>query len=324
MRGMRGIAVLCATVALAAGGAAVARADNLTVSQYGRIPGTLPWAVALKKGMFKDEGLDIDGITASAGGGTSLRNMLAGKLPFAEAAASAVIGGVNTGLELKVVMATSNHIGELAWAAKPGGGVVSMKDLAGKKVAFSSPRSITEIVIRTAIEREGLTGKVEALSLGGLGPGLTALAQGAVAAAPLNDPQLTMEPEKYKILFYSYDYYPKFTWAIGVTTREFAEKNPQIIRALLKVRRRAVDFMYANRAETANIYAQVWDVEPAVAAKLLPKYYEWGHWSRGEISPEGLKALTDGMVAVGELKAQFDWSKVIDQSYLDPDLRQKL
>src|SRR5258708_29720261 len=109
MRGMRGIAVLCATVALAAGGAAVARADNLTVSQYGRIPGTLPWAVALKKGMFKDEGLDIDGITASAGGGTSLRNMLAGKLPSAEAAPSPVLAAVHPGPDLKLVMATCNH-----------------------------------------------------------------------------------------------------------------------------------------------------------------------------------------------------------------------
>lgn len=319
---LRVLATIYVVLAIAAG--TPARADNLTVSQYGRIPATLPWAVALKKGMFKEEGLDIDGITASAGGGTSLRNMLAGKLPFAEAAASAVIAGVNTGLDLKVVMATSNHIGELAWAAKPGSGVNSIKDFVGKKVAFSSPRSITEIVIRTAIEREGLTGKVEALSLGGLGPALTALAQGAVAAAPLNDPQQTTEPEKFKILFYAYDVFPKFTWALGVTTREFAEKSPQTIKALLKVRRRAVDFMYANRAETAAIYAQVWDVDPAVANKLLPKYYDWGHWSRGEISPEGLQALTQGMVAVGELSAPFDWSKVIDQSFLDPDLRQKL
>ena len=311
-------------VLAAVAGATPAFAENLTVSQYGRITATLPWAVALKQGMFKEAGLDIDGITASAGGGTSLRNMLAGKLPFAEAAATAVVAGVNTGLDLKVVMASSNHIGEIAWAAKPGSGVESVKDLVGRKIAFSSPRSITEMVVRTVLEREGLTGKVEALSLGGLGPALTALMQGAIASAPLNDPALTLQPDKYKILFYAQDYYPKFTWALGVTTREFAEKNPQVIQALVKVRRKAVDFMYSHRAETTQIYAQVWDITPADAEKLLPKYYNWGHWSRGEISPEGLKAITDGMVTVGELKEPFDWSKIIDQSFLDPDLREKL
>lgn len=309
-------------MAIAAALALPVRAENLTVSQYGRITATLPWAVALKTGMFKDAGLDIDGITASAGGGTSVRNMLAGRLPFAEAATSAVIAGVKAGLDLKVVMASSNHIGEVAWAAKPGSGVTTIKDLVGKKVAFSSPRSITEMVIRTALAREGLTGKVEALSLGGLGPGLTALAQGTIAAAPVNDPTLTLAPDKYKILFYAYDYYPKFTWALGVTTREFAEKNPQVVQAIVKLRRRAVHYMYTHRDETARIYAQVWEISQADAEALLPKYYDWGHWSRGEISNQGLSALVDGMVAVGELPAPFDWSKVIDQSFLDPDLRQ--
>ncbi len=301
-----------------------AQAENLTVSQYGRITATLPWAVALKTGMFKQEGLDIDAITASAGGGTSLRNMLAGKLPFAEAAASAVIGGVQAGLDLEVVMASSNHIGEVAWAAKPGSGVTTIRDLVGKKIAFSSPRSITEMVVRTALKQEGLAGKVEALSLGGLGPALTALAEGAIAAAPLNDPALTLQPQKYTILFHAYDYYPQFTWALGVTTREFAQQHPDIVHKIVAVRRKAVDFMYAHRAETARIYAQVWNINEADAEKILPKYYDWGHWSRGEISGPGLKALVDGMIEVGELKAPFDWSNVIDQSFLDPDLRRPL
>ena len=38
-------------------------AAKITVSQYGRLVATLPWAVALEKGMFKQAGLDIDGIT---------------------------------------------------------------------------------------------------------------------------------------------------------------------------------------------------------------------------------------------------------------------
>ena len=73
-------------------------AAKITVSQYGRLVATLPWAVALEKGMFKQAGLDIDGITAGAGGGTSLRNMLAGELPYAEIATSAAIAGTLAGV----------------------------------------------------------------------------------------------------------------------------------------------------------------------------------------------------------------------------------
>jgi hypothetical protein len=104
-------------------------AAKITVSQYGRLVATLPWAVALQKNMFKEAGLDIDGITAGAGGGTSLRNMLAGELPYAELATSAAIAGSLAGVELKALASSSNHIGELSWAAKPDAGINSISDL---------------------------------------------------------------------------------------------------------------------------------------------------------------------------------------------------
>src|SRR5438105_3351885 len=106
---MRAVAALVAA-ALAASVLTPAQAAKITVTQYGRIIATLPWAVALEKGMFKQAGLDIDGITAGAGGGTSLRNMLAGELPYAEVAASVAIAAANQGIELKVVDCGSNHV----------------------------------------------------------------------------------------------------------------------------------------------------------------------------------------------------------------------
>ena len=180
------------------------------------------------------------------------------------------------------------------------------------------------MVIRTALKQEGLAGKVDILPLGGLGPALTALAQGAVAAAPLNDPALTVTPDKYKVLFYGHQYYPKFTWQVAVTTKEFAAKNSQTLRKILKVHRQAVEFVYNNREEAARIYAKVWEVSLAEANAILPKYYEWQHWSRGDFSKEGLAAVTNGLISVGELTEPFDWGKLIDQSLLDEDLRRPL
>ena len=89
-----------ATIALATAVAtAPASAAKLTVTQYGRIIATLPWAVALEKGMFKEAGLDIDGITAGSGGGTSLRNLLANELPIGEVSTSVVLAAAKTGRE---------------------------------------------------------------------------------------------------------------------------------------------------------------------------------------------------------------------------------
>ena len=99
--------------------------------------------------------------------------MLAGELPYAEIATSAAIAGSFAGVELKAIAASLDDIGELTWAAKPDAGIASIKDLVSKW--SSSPKSITEMVIQTALKRKGLTGKVDILPLGGLGPALTAL-----------------------------------------------------------------------------------------------------------------------------------------------------
>ncbi len=299
-------------------------AEKLTVSQYGRIIATLPWAVALEKGFFKEAKLDVDGITAGAGGGTSVRNMLAGSLPFAELSTSAVVAAVKAGVELKIVDTASNHPGELAWASKPNAGIKSIKDLVGKKIGFTNPKSTTEMVLRAAVAKEGLTGKVELLAMGGLGPAITALNQGAIAAAPLNDPQMTLEPQNFNILFHAFDYYPNFSWSVDVTTPEFAAKSPDKVRALVKVHRKAVEFIYANPDEAAKVYAKVWEVSDSEAKAILPKYIQWKHWSNGEFSKEGLLTVENGMRAVGDLEGSVDWSKIVDQSYLDEDQRRPL
>ena len=319
------INAMLASIAVAAALATTpASAAKLTVTQYGRIIATLPWAVALEKGMFKEAGLPIDGITAGSGGGTTMRNLLASDIPVGEVATSVALAAARSGVKLKIIYAASNHVGELAWASKPGSGINTIKDLVGKKIAYTNPRSTTEMIVRYALKKEGLTDKVEALPLGGLGPALTALSQGAVAAAPLNDPRMTLHPDDYHILFYAWQYYPKFSWSVGVTTVDYAKAHPDVVRKLVEIHRKAVEFIYGHEKEAAAVYAKVWNVSLDEAQKILPKYYKWHHWNVGDFSKEGLAAVVDGLHSVGELKGPVDWSKLIDQEYLDKDLRRKL
>ena len=296
-------------------------AEKLNVTQYGRIVATLPWAVALERGMFRESGLDIDGINAGAGGGTSVRNMLASSLPVGELSTSAVVAAVKSGMPLKVIWTASDHVGELAWAVKPGSGIKSIRDLVGKKAGYTNPKSTTEMILRYALAKEGLTGKVETLAMGGLGPALTALSQGEIAAGTLNDPLMTLEPKKYDIIFYAHQYVPKFSWSVGVVTPEFAAKEPKKVQAIVDAHRKAVEFIYGSREETAKIYAKVWEVSKDEADRILPKYYEWKHWSTGEFSKDGLEAILEGMRLVGDHEGPFDWSRIVDQSYIPLDRR---
>src|SRR5215813_642912 len=66
---MRVAVLAVAVVAAALSAYRPAAAEKLTVTQYGRITATLPWAVALKQGYLKQNGLAIDEILSGGGGG---------------------------------------------------------------------------------------------------------------------------------------------------------------------------------------------------------------------------------------------------------------
>jgi NitT/TauT family transport system substrate-binding protein len=179
--------------------AAPSPAETLSVSQYGQVNADLPWAIALKKGFFKDEGVNIDRIIPGQGGGTALRNMLASDLPYGVVATSAALAGIRAGVDLKIVNSTSDNIGEIALVTLPDSPLRSIKDLAGKKIAITSPKSTTEWMTRMVLEKNGIPNQAQIVPAGGFAPALTALAQHAVDAAPLNDPGLTLKAEKYRV-----------------------------------------------------------------------------------------------------------------------------
>lgn len=300
-------------------------AYKLAVSQYGRVTATLPWAVATEKGYFEAEGIKIDQIIAGMGGGTTLRNMLASDLPYGEVATSAALAAIRSGVDIVIVNTASSHIGEIALVANPKSSIHKMQDLAGKKAGFTNPKSTSELLLRLALKEAGMAGKVEAVSTGGFGAGLTALDTGGIDAAPLIDPILTLQPERYRVIFSFADLIPRVTWLVGIAKRDFAEKNPELVRKLIRVRRKAVDYIYANRDDAMRIYAKVWNKKPEDVAKYFPKYFTYeGEWSRGGFEKAALEKMSEGLQLVGDASGPIDWSKVIDQQYLPKDLQKPL
>src|SRR5277367_4369360 len=194
---LKKLAVSSAIIAMTIAFSSASHAFQLAISQYGRVTATLPWAVAMEKGYFDDAGIKIDQVISGAGGGTTLRNVLASDLPYGEVATSAAIAASRAGLDVVIVNTSSSHIGEIALVTDAKSDIHKMADLAGKKAAYTAPKSTSDVLLRLALKETQMTGKVETVATGGFGPGITALTPGAVAAAPMIDPILTLEPEKY-------------------------------------------------------------------------------------------------------------------------------
>jgi len=311
--------------ALATASLQPARASEIAVSQYGRVTATLPWAVAIEKGYFKDEGIDINQIISGKGGGTTLRNMLASDLPYGEVATSAALAAQRSGIDVVIVNTASDHIGEIALVANPKSSIHKVQDLKDKKVGFTNPKSTSELLDRLALKAAGMAGKAQLVATGGFGGGLTLLDTGGIDAAPLIDPILTLKPDKYRVIFHFADLIPRMTWLVGITTRRFAKEHPDTVRKLIKIHQRGVDFIYSHRDEAMRIYAKVWQQDPKAVATYFPKYFGYkGEWSPGGFDKEALSKMSEGLQLTGEVKGPVNWKDAIDQQFLPKDLQKPL
>src|SRR5438552_18701209 len=105
-RGLRATALVVGTLLVTTS----LRAETITVTHWGAAFYGAPYAVAMAKGFFKQRGVDITGVLTSTGGGTSVRNTLAGDLPYGEVALSAAVEAIRTGQPLKIVCAGAESI----------------------------------------------------------------------------------------------------------------------------------------------------------------------------------------------------------------------
>ena len=132
--------------ALVAGVAsAPAKAEEFHLSHFGQVMPSVPWIIALESDMFRKNGVDITGVISSQGGGTTLRNMLAGGVPFADAAAGATVAGIRAGLKIKIVGAAVNSAADNAWVVLDTSPIKTIKDLTGKKFGTTNPGGVTRV-----------------------------------------------------------------------------------------------------------------------------------------------------------------------------------
>src|SRR5688572_20958861 len=90
---------LCAAVIACSG----AKAAEMHVSHFGQVMPSVPWIVALEQDLFRKNGVDITDVISAAGGGSTLRNLLAGGIPFGEVATAAAVNGIKAGLPVKII-----------------------------------------------------------------------------------------------------------------------------------------------------------------------------------------------------------------------------
>jgi NitT/TauT family transport system substrate-binding protein len=301
-----------------------AQAETITVTHWGGQFYGVPYAVAMDKGFFKKNGVDVAGILTAAGGGTAVRNTLAGGIPFGEVSLAAAVLAINSGQKLIIIGAGTQSVADQMWVVKKDSPLKDIKDLIGRQIAYTAPGSVSNMLILMALKANGITAQqVKLVPAGDLGANLSAVGSGAVDAGFSDELIYAQNRELVRPLFMVRDTMdPRMMQTVMITTAEYAKAHPDIIKGLIATRRDGLAYTLEHPDEAADITAKAYnnpnvDLFRTHIRELIKQNY----WSDGRLDYPVMNHMVEGLQITGQIKGGVDWPKYVDTSYLPPDLR---
>ena len=281
---VRAIALLVASTLLAvgcssnSGGAASDGATKVHMASGSltALP-TLPAQIAIAKGYFKDEGLDvtIDDVKA---GSKALQALLAGQVEVTVGFYEHTIQSAVKGQQIRSFVDLTTMPG-YALVVSPGsvGQVRTLTDLKGKSVGVSAPGSATDFFLKFLLSRAGVPAdSVPAVGIG-IGPSsVAAVERNQVAASVLYDPALTAvltkhpgltvlgdarDPAKAQQVFGA-DSYPSMTLYAKTT---WLDQHADTARKLATAIRKADQYLHSASVDEITASLSKETVGPDVA-----------------------------------------------------------
>ena len=161
---------------------------------------------------------------------------------------------------------------------------------------------------------------------GGFGEGVAALDIGAIDVAPMAEPVWSKFKGKYRSVAVASDILPPLDNVVGVTTTAAAEARGDFLRAIIRARRKAVDFMAANTNEAGDIIARHYSLDSEVARSAVRNLITSTtqgipYWGSGQFHLDGMKRMVEVQKMVGAISGEIDLSRIIDTRFLPDDIR---
>lgn len=319
---VRGFALACLSFA----SLSAARAEDIVVTHYGSLLYGVPYAIAMEKGYFKEAGVDITGILTSKGGGTSVRNMMAGETLFAEVALPAALSAIKEGFNIKIISGGTDGRSSF-WVTRPGEKIDKPEDLKGKRFVYSRPKSVSESITLAVLKSWNVPATdVKMVAIGDFGAGLTALEHNKIDVAIIPEPIYSQKEKagvKYKILPWLDERLPAYAQTVGIATDEAIAKQGPKLKAVIEARRKGVEFLYANPKEAAAIVAKAYNLPPDVATSAIGNVLKMNPtwWGRGDLKQPLMEAMAEALGSVGALQLPVDWKAATNDSFAPPSAK---
>jgi len=244
--------------------------------------------IALKRGFFRDEGLDVELIRMNAN--VSVTALSTGDIDYTMVFASVVRGALR-GMPMKVVasfMDSSTHL----LIARPE--YKTIRDLKGKTLAVSTYGATSDVAARMMMKHGGVDPEkeIKIIPLGVERARYAALREGIVDVAVLSPPTDTdAQRQGYRILSRFHELYKMPFTGLGTHLKKLKEK-PDEVKRMTKALLRANRFVRSNREGTIQTMMDWIKVDRESSAATYDS--TWKIFSEDGGMPEnGLKLVID-------------------------------
>jgi NitT/TauT family transport system substrate-binding protein len=235
--------------------------QKVHISISSRSNTSVPYYVAVSKGFFREEGMDVEIIQANPRLGVMA--LMNGDVAFTGTFVSTV-RGILSGFPLKIILVSLKK-GVYYLIAHPS--IRDIQDLKGKKLGVSSIRGSDHLVAEELLKSKGINpAQLQPVVLGDTSVRLQSVITGAVEVTTLSPPHdLMAQRSGAKVLAGP----PEIGMPASgmITSDRVIKENPQFVRRGVRAMLRANRMIEENRQETIRILLHWVKQTPEIAAR---------------------------------------------------------
>jgi NitT/TauT family transport system substrate-binding protein len=283
---------------------------KLAVQETAGVPSAFV-AFGIEKGFFSKQKLEID-LQPTQGGAATIPALVSGDIQVGGSNVVSLLLASSKDLPIQAIAGgtTAQASGEKdfgALLAAKGKGISGPEDLEGKTVAVNTLNNIAEVVVKAALEKQGVDPESLKLSAVPFPEMQPALAKGSVDAAFSIEPFVTQSVQKGdEVLGYSYvDTESDMQVGAYAVTDQFADSDPDAVKAFQAAVKETAEYVAGHEDEFRTFLSENAKMPPALAKKIvLPK------WT-GEVDADSVANTAQLMRKYGVVTSEIDSSKLL-------------
>ena len=280
-----------------------------------------PWYVAIEKGYFKNEGLDIEVLLTPG----------ADKVTSAVLSKDVDIGFCGSEASIYVYNSKNkDYIVSFAGLTKRDGAFLvsrkkidnfTLEDLKGKYVIGGRKGGMPEMTFEYTLKENGINKNELTIDTS-----VDFASMGGTFISGLGDFVTLFEPSATKVENEGYGYVVAYVGEYGGSVpytafnarKKYIKNNPDIIQKFTKSIDKGLDFVWSNNEETIAkvIVNQFPDLTINELAKMIKRYKENDAWMKDTYFTEkSFDHLQDIMISAGELKEKVPYKKLVNTTF---------